>query len=112
MIFETLRYRLKPDGAHTFAHAMTSQSEALHAAAGIEIVFHGALDGDPLTYVLVRSFADAQTMAQQLQNFYASSAWRDGPRQTIVNAIEHAEQSIVPESKPASTSSRAPKTHG
>lgn len=95
MIYEILRYRLRSGSQASFAAIMKDQSEPLHAEAGIAIVFHGATHGDPQGYVLVRKFDDVATMDSQLDQFYASAAWRDGPRQAIIDAIENSERIVA-----------------
>lgn len=95
MIFEVLRYRLKPGCEASFAKTMQDLSIPLHAEAGIFVVFHGAIEGDLLGYILVRRFLDPGTMEHQLNQFYASPAWRDGPRQSIVDAIDQSERTLV-----------------
>lgn len=95
MIIEILRYRLKPGTAGDFAKTMQSQSEVLQRRAGIEILAHGALEGDAQGYVLIRRFTDRETMDRELGEFYASANWRNGPRQTIVDAIASSDQLII-----------------
>ncbi|MEQ1494743.1 MAG: hypothetical protein ABL912_03145 [Novosphingobium sp.] len=95
MIIELLRYQLKPGTVMAFANTMQQISAKLHADAGITILFHGAIESEPDGYLLARSFADLATMDRQLRQFYASSVWRNGPRQEIIDAIEHSERTIV-----------------
>lgn len=95
MIVEILTYRLKPGTAGGFAEAMAKESELLHKDAGIDILFHGAISGDPLIYILARQYTNRTTMERQLSEFYGSKPWRDGPRQAIVDAIDTTDQMIV-----------------
>jgi hypothetical protein len=74
---------------------MRDSSEPRHIEAGIAVVFHGALESDADGYLLVRRYTDAATMEDQLARFYATPGWREGPRQTLVDAIEDSHRLIV-----------------
>jgi hypothetical protein len=95
MVFEILQYELKPGTLATFSAVMIAESAPLHRQSGIEIVFHGPIEGDPCGYVLVRKFADFAQVDQGLQDFYASAAWRDGPRQKLIASIAKTARTLV-----------------
>lgn len=86
-LVEVRSYRLKPGTGSDFHTLVAEQSAPLHAACSMDLVVFGPSPHDPDSYVLVRAYDDpAQREAAQAA-FYASSAWRDGPRQAIVSLI-------------------------
>jgi hypothetical protein len=91
VILEIRTYRLKPGTGEEFVRVMWDESMPLQEAAGIEVVDTGlslvAEDGHTEAY-LIRAFDDLSTYKQLEDDFYASSAWRDGPREAIVSKIE------------------------
>lgn len=86
-IIEIRSYQLKPGSALDFHHIMLTESAPLHKAFGIEIVAHGPSLHQPDTYFLIRAFDDLHDLDQSQKDFYASDAWRNGPRESIVSAI-------------------------
>jgi hypothetical protein len=86
-IIEIRSYRLKPGSALAFHHIMLTESVPLHKAFGIDLVAHGPSLHEPDTYFLIRAFDDLQDLIQSQKGFYASGAWRSGPREAIVAAI-------------------------
>jgi hypothetical protein len=92
---EILQYRLMPGTRAVFASTIRHESEPLHRDVGISVLFHGPVAGDADGYVLVRCFSHAAAMEQQLAALYHSPAWRNGPRQRIVDAIAETHQLIV-----------------
>lgn len=91
MIIEFRTYRLTPGTGEEFVRVMKQESEPLQAAMGIEVLDTGvsliAEQGHTEAY-LIRAFADLSTYKQLEDDFYASAAWRDGPRETIMSMIE------------------------
>jgi hypothetical protein len=91
VIVEFRTYRLTPGTGEEFVRVMKQESEPLQAAVGIEVLDTGvsliAEEGHTEAY-LIRAFADLSTYKQLEDEFYASPAWRDGPRETILSMIE------------------------
>jgi hypothetical protein len=86
-LVEFRSYRLKPGAGPAF-HALVSQESApLHAAVQMDVVGYGpsALDTD--AYLLVRSYENPEHLRSSQDSFYASDAWRKGPREAIVALI-------------------------
>lgn len=86
-IVEILTYRLRPDSGAAFDAIMLAESAPLHDAAGIDVIAFGPSAHDPQSYMLIRSFASREQMQLVLDDFYASNAWRNGPREAIVASI-------------------------
>jgi hypothetical protein len=91
VIIELRTYRLVAGTGEEFVRVMTEQSAPLQAAAGIAVLDTGvslvAEEGHTEAY-LIRAFADLSTYKQLEDEFYASAAWRDGPRAAILSMIE------------------------
>jgi len=91
VIVEFRTYRLKPGTGEEFVRVMRAESEPLQVAVGIAVLDTGvslvAEEGHTEAY-LVRAFADLSTYKQLEDEFYASEAWRAGPRETILSMIE------------------------
>lgn len=80
-------YTLHPGRGDGFDRLVRERSLPLHRAAGIDVVSCGPWPGLADRYLLVRAFRDAAHREQSLATFYASAAWRDGPRAEIVAQI-------------------------
>jgi NIPSNAP len=94
-IIEIRSYQLKLGNAVDFQRIMLTESVPLHKAFGIEIVAHGPSLHGPDTYFLVRAFDDLQDLNESQKKFYASDAWRNGPRESIVAAIESDANAVM-----------------
>ncbi|MFI6156175.1 NIPSNAP family protein [Kitasatospora sp. NPDC051170] len=91
MILEIRTYRLKPGSGEEFVRVMREESVPLLEEAGVRVVACGmslvAEDGHEEAY-LIRAFASIEEHREQEEAFYASDAWRSGPREAIVSRIE------------------------
>lgn len=87
-IVEFRCYRLKPGEAEHFHRIMCERSVPLHREWKMDVVAHGVSLHDPDAYFLIRAFDSLQHLRESQGAFYASGAWRDGPREEIVAAIE------------------------
>lgn len=90
-MLEIRTYRLKPGTGREFVRMMRDESLPLLADAGIRVVAAGPSlvveDGHEEAY-LMRAFPSMEARDAQEAAFYASSAWRDGPREAILACIE------------------------
>jgi hypothetical protein len=94
-VIEIRSYKLRPGAGATF-HALVSQrSVPLHAAAGIDVVAYGQSLHDPDAYYLIRSYADMAQLQSSQDAFYASPAWRQGPREAIIELIESDANAVM-----------------
>lgn len=87
-IVEIRSYRLRPGAwpelQRHFAHAALPLLER----AAIDVVAFGRSPDDPDAAFLIRSFADVAEREEHEAAFYASPAWREGPRAPILACID------------------------
>ncbi len=92
MILEVRTYRAVGDQASTLVRLMRAGALPLLAAAGIDVVACDVSldprDEDPRDAYLIRAFEDEAARERAERDFYASAAWRDGPREAILALIE------------------------
>jgi hypothetical protein len=87
-LVEIRSYRLKPGSGARFHQLVVTQSIPLLRAASMEVVAFGPSLHDPDAYFLVRAYDSLEHHRASQQAFYASDAWRSGPRQSIIELIE------------------------
>lgn len=75
---------------------MQNISVPLHRQNGIDVIWHGQSMHDPDGYGLIRGFADMNALDQAQAAFYASDAWKTGPREAIIARIETATKVVIP----------------
>lgn len=94
-LVEIILYRIKPGKGATFHQIMLNESIPLHNGAGIHVVEsqQSAMDAD--CYCLIRSFESLAAYKHKLEQFYASAAWRDGPRQRIIDCIDMTSKAVL-----------------
>lgn len=98
---EIIVYRLKAGTGSVFHEIMLNESIPLHRGAGIRVIDSRQSVTDPDCYCLVRAFDSLTAVEDSQERFYASAAWREGPRQRIVDCIETASKAVLemPESQ-------------
>ncbi|ORM67193.1 NIPSNAP family protein [Pantoea rwandensis] len=94
-VVEILQYQLKTGTGVTFDHIMRDISVPLHLEQGIEVVTYGCSRHDSDSYFLLRAFENEEVMQSVLDEFYASEAWRSGPRKAILERIEVSLKSVL-----------------
>lgn len=94
-IVEILQYTLRQGSGAAFHVIMQEISVPLHQRHGIDVVRFGNSLHDPDCYCLIRAFDSPESMAAVLEAFYASDAWRAGPREAIVNSIESSLKTVM-----------------
>ena len=92
---EILQYTLRQGSGAKFHAIMDEISVPLHQRHGIDVVRFGNSLHDPDCYCLIRAFDSPESMAAMLETFYASDAWRAGPREAIVNSIETSLKTVL-----------------
>ncbi|PIO97349.1 NIPSNAP family protein [Pleomorphomonas carboxyditropha] len=95
-LIEILLYKLKPGTGGDFFEIMQNVSVPLHRRNGIDVIWNGQSMHDPDAYGLIRGFADMAALEEEQSRFYASEAWKTGPREAIIARIETATKIIVP----------------
>lgn len=86
-VIEIRSYRLQAGGRARFHQLVSEQSLPLMLAWGIDVVAFGPSLHDECGYYLIRAFADLADLQARQASFYASSGWRTGPREAIVELI-------------------------
>ncbi|MBV1775164.1 NIPSNAP family protein [Burkholderiaceae bacterium DAT-1] len=89
-MIEIRTYQLKPGCGARFHYLVTTQSVPLLRAAGeVVLAANPSLHSDD-RYILIRAYRDLAHREQSQNNFYASTAWRRGPREAIIACIENS----------------------
>ncbi|WP_373974240.1 NIPSNAP family protein [Chitinibacter sp. SCUT-21] len=101
ILLEIRTYQLKAGTGQMFHHLVAAQSVPLLRQWGIRVIAFGSSQYDADTYVLIRAFRDMDDLNQSQETFYASDAWRLGPREAIVGLIESSTNVVL--SAPANT---------
>lgn len=87
-LVEIRTYKLKPGSGPAFHALVSDQSVPLLAQWGMEVVAFGQSEHDPDSYYFIRAYEDMEHLRSSQEAFYASSSWRQGPREAIVSLIE------------------------
>ncbi len=94
-LIEIRTYRLKQGALAAFHDVMRIQAAPMLRAAGMDVVAYGASDHEEETYFLIRAYKDRTSLESEQAKFYASSAWREGPRFALVDRIETYVNTLV-----------------
>jgi NIPSNAP len=87
-LVEIRSYKLKPGSGPRFRDLVTRESLPLLRQCRMEVVAFGPSAHDPDSYFLMRAYDDLDHRRTSQAEFYASDAWRKGPRDSIVELIE------------------------
>jgi hypothetical protein len=86
-LVEIRTYQLKTGSGERFHDLVSNQSVPLLKAWGMEVVAFGPSLHDPDAYFLMRAYDDLDHLRASQDAFYATDAWRKGPREAIVELI-------------------------
>lgn len=86
-VVEIRSYRLVPGSRDRFHRLINQQSLPLMLEWGMDVVDFGPSLHDADSYFLIRAFNDLMLLELAQAAFYASPAWRKGPREAIVSLI-------------------------
>lgn len=92
---EFLLYTLKPGTGSDFHRIMEEQSVPCHRDAGMDIVSFGNSMDDNDAYYLIRAYDDLAHLKTSQEHFYSSPAWREGPRQAIIDKISVSVKTVM-----------------
>jgi hypothetical protein len=84
-IIEIRTYQLKPNTRAVF-HSLSQAARALQI--GTDIIAAQPCLADVNTYYLIRAYANLAERDESQTQFYASTAWRAGPRTAVLACIE------------------------
>jgi hypothetical protein len=80
-------YQLHPGAEARFDKLVQRRSVPLLRQVGMQVVWAGPSMQDPQAYMLVRAYADEAELLSSQAHFYASPAWREGPREEVLACI-------------------------
>lgn len=63
--------------------------------ASVDVVAFGSTDHEGQTYFLIRAYSSQADLKLKQDVFYSSLAWRDGPREPLVQCIDTYLNTIV-----------------
>jgi hypothetical protein len=87
-LVEIRSYKLKPGSGTRFHDLVTHESVPLLRQWGVEVVAFGQSAHDPDSYFLIRAYDSLDHRQTSQAAFYGSDAWRQGPRESIIELIE------------------------
>lgn len=87
-IVEIRTYKLKPGGQAEFHRLVCEKGVPLLHEWKTDVVAYGPSASEPDAYFLVRAYDSVQELNESQDSFYASDAWRKGPREAIMALIE------------------------
>lgn len=87
-LVEIRSYQLKTHTAEAFHKLVSEQSVPLLRQWGTDVVAYGISAHEENAYFLIRAYQDRADLQRSQDHFYASEAWRSGPREEIVAKIE------------------------
>jgi hypothetical protein len=94
-LIEIRSYKLKPGSGAEFHALVANRSVPLLAQSGMDVVAFGQSEHDPDAYYLIRAYESLDHLRSSQDAFYASSAWRQGPREAIVALIEEDANAVL-----------------
>ena len=94
-ILEMRSYQLKPGTGKSFHQLMQDQSLPLLEAAGVKLVLAQPSMHSPDHYILIRRYDNLAHRQSSQDAFYASAAWRQGPRDAILACIISSTDVII-----------------
>lgn len=99
-VVEIRSYRLLPGSRATFHQLVRQHSLPLMLAWGMDVLDVGPSLHDADAYFLIRAYQDLATLEAEQAAFYASEAWRSGPRTAIVSLIASDSNVVMAMSQP------------
>lgn len=80
-------YQLHPGAEARFDMLVQRHSVPMLRQVGTQVVWAGPSLANPQVYMLVRAYADVAELECSQGHFYASAAWREGPREDVMACI-------------------------
>ena len=93
-LVEIRTYKLKEGCAQPFVAAFQN-ALPLVRASGMDVVAFGRSDHEHETFYLIRAYDDRAQLEAQQGAFYSSAAWRNGPRQPLIDCLEDYLNTLV-----------------
>ncbi|HEU6454062.1 MAG TPA: NIPSNAP family protein [Roseateles sp.] len=86
-LIEVRTYKLKSGCAERFVAAVQGVLPMVRAS-GMDVVAFGRSDHEHESFYLIRAFDSREQLVAQQDAFYGSAAWREGPRQALVDCLD------------------------
>lgn len=94
-LVEIRSYALKPGTTDAFHETFVTRALPMLRVAGIDVVAFGKSMHDGHAWYLIRAFDDFAHLNAQEDAFYGSDAWKDGPREAVIGAIDRYLDTLV-----------------
>ncbi|PRC94629.1 NIPSNAP family protein [Solimicrobium silvestre] len=94
-LLEIRLYALSAGSGPRFHQLVSQQSLPLLREWGMDVVAFGLSVSDPDSYFLMRAFDNLEHLTSSQDAFYASEAWRKGPREAIIGLIKSDLSSVL-----------------
>lgn len=111
-IIEIRSYNLKPGMRAEFDRIARTEVRQMLERHGTDVIAAQPSPGEENAYYLIRAYADLAERDASQAAFYGSSAWRDGPRESILACIDNYVTIVIetPEAAIDGLRDRAPGT--
>lgn len=87
-LVEIRSYALKSGRIEGFHRSFVDAALPMLRDAGIDVVAFGRSMHDENAWYLIRAFDDFAHLNAQEDAFYGSEAWKNGPREAVIDAID------------------------
>ena len=92
---EIRSYTLKPGTRDAFDALMRGRALPLLHDFGMDVVACGPSPHDADAYYLIRAWQDLAGRQASQDAFYGGTAWREGPREAILDLIAHYTSTVL-----------------
>jgi len=87
-LIEIRSYALKAGTAEAFNETFVARVLPMLRESSIDVVAFGKSMHDDNAWYLIRAFDDLPDLTAREDAFYGSEAWKNGPREAIIGAID------------------------
>ena len=94
-LVEIRSYNLVPGTRAEFHRLVTERAMPLLQQVRMDVVAFGPSPHDDSSYYLIRAFDDLAHRERSEAAFYGSAAWRDGPREAILELIKSYAEFVI-----------------
>src|SRR5213594_391526 len=94
-VFEILTLDIKPGRRDEFNNVYVTQSVPLLKKWNFDLVAYGPSLHDANSYYVIRRFRSLEDRQVSEDAFYGSDDWKQGPRDTILELVDHFAYAVV-----------------
>jgi hypothetical protein len=94
-VFEILTLDIKPGRRAEFDKVYETQSVPLLKKWNFDLVAYGPSLHDANSYYVIRRFKSLEDREKSEDAFYSSSDWKSGPRNAIIELVDHFAYAVV-----------------